>query len=400
MKGFYCVEHSHGVKIGWSDDIDKRLSSHRSSGATMKLLNTIEYDDKKMDEKLKKIMKSLKLQVSVPDNKQSTEVYSITAENAARLFEYIKTTRDITKQYVEDLVAGRDDEIHTQLSYEQIRNYFGSRYHTPEYQRAVDSEHVEEIKTYIMENYNSRSFYLPPILLSRNLEDDERYSIIDGQHRCAAIYRIPKGHDCLKKMLHVSIFPYLPMSKQIHLFKSVNSCKPMPTIYIAENYRDAVKKDVIKELTTKYHGQIDFDTNFYETLFSDETLNKLIDDDIIQDLTWITVFNLIVTMNISIKSRLLQDDRTHDTIKNQHCFDYRETVKKQNAEIAIIHECLPEECGFQKIADLKPVIERLRNGRIVKKIGKILLKPVFLLSLLENLDFIDALEYTNDGVYG
>jgi hypothetical protein len=146
MQGLYCIEHPEGIKIGWSKDIDKRLSSHRSSGASIKVFAKLECKDKKIDDNLRKILFELGLRISVKDNSQTTEVYKLSVQQTEKILDYIRSTGEITKEFIIDLINGKDEPENTEVSYLEIRDLYGSRYKRPNYQRDVDKEHVDNIK--------------------------------------------------------------------------------------------------------------------------------------------------------------------------------------------------------------------------------------------------------------
>jgi hypothetical protein len=106
MQGLYCIEHPEGIKIGWSKDIDKRLSSHRSSGASIKVFAKLECKDKKIDDNLRKILFELGLRISVKDNSQTTEVYKLSVQQTEKILDYIRSTGEITKEFIIDLISG------------------------------------------------------------------------------------------------------------------------------------------------------------------------------------------------------------------------------------------------------------------------------------------------------
>ena len=116
MQGFYCVEYPEGIKIGWGKDIDKRLSSHRSSGASIKVFAKSECRDKKIDDDLRKILYELGLRVSVKDNPQTTEVYKLSISQTEKILEYIRSTGEITKEFVTDLIEGREEPKKKEIS--------------------------------------------------------------------------------------------------------------------------------------------------------------------------------------------------------------------------------------------------------------------------------------------
>lgn len=396
MQGFYCIEYPKGIKIGWGKDIDKRLSSHKSSGASIKNFARLEFDDEEVDRTLRKIMVELKLGADVIDNDQTTEVYKITPDQARKILEYIETTREITKEFIIDLMDGKDEPLHTQISYSDIRDYYGSRYKRPAYQRDVDKEHVNSIKEYIEKNYYSRSFYLPPILLARESSDNEKYIIIDGQHRCAAIHEINKHNPCMNKKISATIFPVLPMSKQISLFKSINSSKPMPAVKIADNYMAHVKGKVVKSLSSKFgENTVDVNTKLFNTLFCDDTLNKLLDYEVIADISDTAICEVIVDVNdifienistVVGRSTYLNIDKDKDKDKDK---------EKENKEAVELGKSLSDLVKFNKNG-LKKVVGDIREKRKYKRLGKVHYRRPFALKLLEDADFLAVYEFMQE----
>ena len=146
MQGLYCIEHPEGIKIGWSDGIDKRITSHMTSGASIKVFAKLECKNKNIDECLRKILFELGLRVPVIDNPQTTEVYKLSRQQTEKILDYIRSTGEITKEFIIDLINGKDEPENTEVSYLEIRDLYGSRYKRPNYQRDVDKEHVDNIK--------------------------------------------------------------------------------------------------------------------------------------------------------------------------------------------------------------------------------------------------------------
>ncbi len=391
MQGFYCVEYPEGIKIGWGKDIDKRLSSHRSSGASIKVFAKSECRDKKIDDDLRKILYELGLRVSVKDNPQTTEVYKLSISQTEKILEYIRSTGEITKEFVTDLIEGREEPENTEISYLEIRSYYGSKYKRPSYQRDVDKEHVDSIKKYIETNYNLRNFYLPPILLAKESRDDDKFIIIDGQHRCAAIHEINKSHPCMIKKVPVTIYPVLPMAQQISLFKCINSSKPMPAIKIADNYMDLIKNRVIKDLCNKYGiDLIDKNAILYSTIFCDDTLNKLLDDEAIADVTDRTIYDLIDTLNTYMNDKITEIIERKDYLKIAS-----ETKSKENIEANKLATYLSDIVTI-KIAGIQKLIKDIREKRKHKKTGKVFIRPAYGLKLLEGVNFIEVYKFITD----
>lgn len=391
MQGIYCIEHPNGIKIGWSDGIDKRISSHMTSGASIKVFAKLECKNKNIDECLRKILFELGLRVPVIDNPQTTEVYKLSRQQTEKILDYIRSTGEITKEFIIDLINGKDEPENTEVSYLEIRNLYGSRYKRPNYQRDVDKEHVDNIKKYIETNHGHRNFYLPPILLTKESKDDDKFIIIDGQHRCAAICEINKLHPCMSKKIPVTIYPVLPMAQQIALFKNVNSSKPMPVIKIADNYMELIKNKVIQLLNFKYGMDlVNKNAVLYNTIFCDGALNKLFDEDVITDISDRMITGLLVELN-----ERLTDGINRVVERVNYLKIAADSKSKDDDETNKLILYLSDVTSIRSVG-LQKLIKQIREKRKYKKFGKLYTRSAYALKLLEGINFIEVYKFIAD----
>lgn len=120
------------------------------------------------------------------------------------------------------------------------------------YQREPNLTHINAIKTYILDNYQDPTFYLPPILVAGL---NPAY-ILDGLHRCLAIESIPDSHPCLNLLTTIHHFPNAEPNKQVTMFQNINKCIPVPDIYLKPNYLEMYRDTIYNKLISYYGVQL------------------------------------------------------------------------------------------------------------------------------------------------
>jgi len=113
------------------------------------------------------------------------------------------------------------------------------------YQRPVDEGRVQQIKEYVLSTWKKRHFYLGQLVLAE-LSGDE-YTVIDGQHRIAALMSLTeedreKNLGLWEVPVSVCIYRGIKLERVVELFRAINKACPVPEVYIDE------KKESLKDL--------------------------------------------------------------------------------------------------------------------------------------------------------
>ncbi len=316
MPYLYSIRVSSGIKIGYASNVDRRLSQHKTLGEPVVLIKVIKIEDRSIDGTFKKILKKLDLVVSVSNNDQATEVYNLTEDQCIAILEYIDCHQSITEQAVKNIIDGKTEVYHTDITYGEICDSYGSKYKKPRFQREVSDIRVDNLKTFILENYQTKSFYLPPVILARLPEDNERYSIIDGQHRCAAISLIDRAHPCMANKLLVVIFPTLTLADQLRLFRNINKSAPVPHLCLDKVYITDIMETLCTKITKEYGNVIKEGaktTKFSSTLHTktldefvtEENINKLWNQEILEAVNVDDIFEFLKDLNDNIRVKMI-----------------------------------------------------------------------------------------------
>jgi hypothetical protein len=299
----YAIEYTYGIKIGISVNPKSRIKSYLQSGAQIKVIcHGSKVNSKKCDKFLKKWLNDNKLKVTnIQNNKQTSEVYNINADQAIKLIKALSDSNTIDEKTIENIIYTPKFENILECKYLEILNGYSidnkNIIKSPEFQRKIDFNRVESIKNYIINNWNKEDFYLPPIVLNKI---NNNIYIIDGQHRCAAISQISPNHlifnEKTKAVLLAKQYENLNLEQQLNLFKSINNNKQMHPVYLKNNKYSKLASEIKTYLINKYTNSIDSAEYKKITKFS----NK-IQDVKINDFVNFTNINLLVSCNI-IKS--------------------------------------------------------------------------------------------------
>ncbi len=328
MPELYAIKVHHGIKIGYAKDASSRIKSHKTLGMSVPVLKIVSIDDSSIDGQLKKYMKELKLIVSVPDNTQTTEVYNMTDRQSIALLNYIEAFQEISIRAIKDVMNGDAFVKYVDLSYLDICNNYGSQYKRPIFQRGVSQERVNQIKEFIMENYAKRNYYMPTILMAKSDEENERYIIIDGQHRCAAISAIPKSHPCMQNNIQVVIYPILTTKEQLGLFRDINKSVPVPAIYLDSEYVVELLRKVCERLDknygivvnrnkqlNKFSHEINYNVLF--ELITNDNLNNLWQQEVIMGISDRDVFQFLKEFNAALIDEINTEAEDDSYLKNK-----------------------------------------------------------------------------------
>jgi hypothetical protein len=167
-----------------------------------------------------------------------------------------------------------------------IKNMYGSKIIRYRHQRPINTEHTLEIKEYIETSYNKEEFYLPPIILVPN--NNDQFEIIDGLHRCAAIAeKINENHTCLNSTTYI-IYKNIKADtiSAMQLFMNINKAKPMPRLYFEDDYIKKLETTIILRLKKVYGADIINDTDKYvlSSKLNKYKLSEIINTEFIEKL--------------------------------------------------------------------------------------------------------------------
>lgn len=239
-----------GIKIGYTSNYKSRKASYSSHGDIIREIKVVPIPSKTTDDKLKKALYDLKLNVVIP-NQSSTEVYNLDESTVIKLLTYIKNNKKLSIDTIKAICTNRIwvTKVHT---LREFRNLYSITYNIFKFQRPIDDSHAMNISQYIQDNFSKLNYYMNPITVVKNQHD--KYVIIDGGHRAKAICLIPNNHPSLDS--HVVIHScevLLPERDCIEIFRNVNKCKPVAEIYLDDNYLKSLEQYLINELNKKYY---------------------------------------------------------------------------------------------------------------------------------------------------
>lgn len=307
MPKVYVHKVDRGIKIGYAADYEKRKKQHATHGDTIVELGIYEFNNKKLDDDLKKILYELGKNIVIP-GQSSTEVYSLTPHEAKTICSYVETNQDITKDIVSNILKPtiKFNMITKTLGEYKIK--YGNTYVPFKHQRPAQEKQVKALYDYITNSYMKDTFYLTPIILIKNIH--EQYEIIDGNHRSLAISRIPNEHPALKQLIHINIKEQETSDKDmILMFRNINSAVPMSQLYMADDYIE----DMIEHTTDQLNKIYTFDSikneektdmfqSFINTskiaeLITRDNINNLIQNDHIKGIEHNDIINFIRDLN-------------------------------------------------------------------------------------------------------
>jgi hypothetical protein len=279
-----------------------------------------------------------------------------------------------------------------------IKNMYGSKIIRYRHQRPLVSDHATELKEYIETTYNKDEFYLPPIVLVPN--DNDQYEIIDGIHRCVAIAeKINEKHPCMNTHIYVI---YKNIQANTHaamkLFMNINKARPMPRLYFEENYIKKIYKNTETSIKYIYGSSIINDKenctkcdissklNYYklDEIINTNNIELLIINNDITGLDNNEIFKLIQKTNNSIIEKInfhMQIDvfNTFDSLTNNHKIKLVNFINK----VLITHNA---ECNVLQantiLRIIKLIIDRWKevkkNLQNKKKVNILTFKPMVL----------------------
>lgn len=245
----YFIKHELFVKIGFSDNFEKRLKSYNSQGNEINLIATIEVENKDVDDLLKASLHELNYHAKQL-NSSSTELYNLTRKQTNALIEHLRKNKKISKKDL-ILLLQTPETFPIRYAIREFLKQYGIRYNHFEYQRETTIDHVENIKNYIMNNYDKHYFQLSTIYAVKS--EEKKYTILDGAHRIEAMKKIPYDHPSLDTEIIIEQNEALHTTKElIHAFRCRNSCRPMAGIHLKDNYVENVHNDLMNKLISRY----------------------------------------------------------------------------------------------------------------------------------------------------
>ena len=247
----YAHKVESGIKIGYSSNYKSRLSQYKSHGDIIKEIKVVNIISKDIDDILKKYLYQLGLNIQIPNQTTSTEVYNLDETKVLLLLNYIENNDNILYENVETICM---NNVWTQkiITLSEFRNLYAIFYVDFPYQRPVDEKHASTISNYIMDNYSNVCYNLQSITVLKI--KNNKYEIVDGAHRTKAILDIPEGHPSLKSNILLTICNLiLDENRRINIFRNINNCKPMADIFVKENYLKTLSDYLKTELKKNYN---------------------------------------------------------------------------------------------------------------------------------------------------
>ena len=298
----YAHAVESGIKIGWSTNYKNRMRSYASHGDNIRELATcrvtIEYD-----QIIKRALIGLGRQVKIPGQESSTEVYQITDAQAIEILNYLNNKKTISAQIIANIIMPESIWSIEKISLLEIKKQYGNQLIPFKFQRDPTLKHTEEIRNYITGCYMEAWFRIPEITLCRL---DQQYEILDGNHRCIAISQIPDDHPALSLVINCAKASKLTESEKIRVFRDLNKSKPMPDIYVKDNYCAYYVDKILTALITKYgevineRPKITSARPFAERIqqfVTNENIIKLINNGDICGIGYRELYNYIVYLN-------------------------------------------------------------------------------------------------------
>jgi hypothetical protein len=281
---YYAHAVEHGIKIGTTINYKDTISKYSRHGDKINEIIVVKCNNKSLDEILKKSFKLLNICVKIP-NQATTEVYSMTHDQAIEILKYIEINNNISHEVIQNIISPISIWETKTVPLLFIKQRYGSSIIPYKYQRDPDIIHSDEIGIYIKSKYMERYFNLSNIVLCKS-DIDDQYEIIDGNHRCLAISRINTTHPCLLRTIQITIYNIqLTPVELMDIFRDLNQAKPMSEIYIRDNYIESYRAKIIHRLLERYPeciSNISFIS--YSTQISIEKINSFITSNVIVSL--------------------------------------------------------------------------------------------------------------------
>lgn len=165
----------------------------------------------------------------------------------------------------------------------------------------------------------------------------------------------------------------------------------MPVIKIADNYMELIKNKVIQSLNFKYGMDlVNKNAILYNTIFCDDTLNKLFDEDVITDISDRMIIGLLVELN-----ERLTDGINRVVERVNYLKIAADSKSKDDDETNKLILYLSDVISIRSVG-LQKLIKQIREKRKYKKFGKLYTRSAYALKLLEGINFIEVYKFIAD----
>lgn len=369
----YAYKVAAGIKIGTTVNLEKRKAQHSSAGISVVYFTTVKINKPQLDTELKSALIELGKQVKLK-NSSSTEVFKVNEEETKAIFSYIKTCQKINTEILKRILEA--DTVCEQkiITLAELKdNYTNGTFVNFRYQRFPDTEHVDDIRKYITENYMRLTFILPPVVVI--IKQNKTYEVVDGMHRCMAIKEIPDGHPCLRYKISISSYNrILADSDRINIFRTINKSKPVHEIYLDPNATKSIltkvtgqlQQDFGKSIIEKNSLSIYIEKQHLIDLFTMENINLLIQKNKIRGITEKELYKLITDVNnfiyndiISFDNNIFDVDYDHEEITEESWDSIHEFMSRVNAHTS-----------KQNITKYKKIFNSIREEHQLRVAGK------------------------------
>jgi hypothetical protein len=307
----YAHQVDAGIKIGWTTNYKQRCKTYASHGDTIQEIAVCRTATIEHDTIIKKALVNLGRQVKIADQ-SSTEVYQLSAAQARDIVAYLSLRGVISEQIIANILAPESVWQVEKITLRDIKRQYGGQLVPFKFQRDPTIKHTEEIREYIMTCYMEPWFRIPEITLCRL--DDMRSEILDGNHRCIAVSQIPDDHPALSLSISCCRAVRLTEPEKIRVFRDLNKSKPMPDIYVKENYIEYYTGKVNAQLIARYGPEINTPRPFSDRVaqfITSENIISLINTGDIQGIGYRELYNYIVQLNdlvLSVYNYVAQHD--------------------------------------------------------------------------------------------
>jgi hypothetical protein len=231
---FYAHSVENGIKIGYTNNYEKRRAQYESSGRRCKLLRICRYASRGLDSILKNTLLDYLVKDADSGNFSIKEIeekkpcgketYDISMLQLNIIFDHIEKNKDIISKELAISIKNCEDPQQTHLlRLRKIKSNWQDGIFRPySHNRQSDEIRVNNIKNYIESNYNKPGFILPSLIFVVDPNNKDRMILIDGQHRMNAILLI-NNPDILYKKISVIIDSSAATEDDIlHKFITIN----------------------------------------------------------------------------------------------------------------------------------------------------------------------------------
>jgi hypothetical protein len=239
-----------GVKIGWSTDYKQRKRSYMSHGDIIREI-ALATADQKYDQIIKLALADQRIKIN---DQSSTEVYQITDTQAKEILTYLHKNKTINARIITNILSPGSAWCIEKIKLADIKTKYGNLLIPFKFQREPTIKHIDEIRDYILTCYMEPWFRIPEVTFCHDAKSEVR-EILDGNHRCLAISQLPADHPALSMYVNCSTALLTDVEK-IRVFRDLNKSKPMPDIYVRDNYIAYYTEKVTTLIATRYGAAV------------------------------------------------------------------------------------------------------------------------------------------------